>query len=171
MYHVDERDSVVELRDVPRANIGAPCPAVMAAEHRLDLVYLVSEPDPKWDGTYINVVSPTTEGRLVARIRFDRPYAHLFGPPNDEAFSGHPLASRGLGPHRAWEVHDSSWLRALEEMNSVHPYHRTAAFAELRHFVFAFHDTTFECIATSYHCHLERGSVAVVAAARPADWE
>lgn len=164
MYQVDQRDVVVQLHDVPRPDIGAPLPTVVAAEHQLTLVYLVSEQDPDWDGEYVRVVSPSTEGRLIARIRFERPYVHMFGPPNDEAFSGHPLAARGLAPYRVWEVHHSSWLRALERMNSVHPNHSHALFAELRHFVFAFHDTTFECIAQRYDYHVAGSSVAEVAA-------
>ena len=170
MYEVDEHDSVVELRDVPQSDVGAPLPAVVAAEHHLDLLYLVSEPDPNWDGTYVNVVGPDSEGELVARIRFERPYAHMFGPPNDEAFSGHPLASRGLSSYAAWEVRDSSWIRTLERMNSVHPYHDPSRFELLRHFIFAFHDTTFECIAWRYKAHLERGSIASVATALPGFW-
>src|SRR5262245_2414249 len=170
MYQVDERDSVIELRDVPKLDVGAPLPAVLAAEHQLDLLYIVAEPDPNWDGTYVTVVGPGSEGQLVARITFERPYAHMFGPPNDEAFSGHPLASRGLSPHAGWEVRDSSWIRTLERMNSVHPYHRAEHFSLFRHFIFAFHDTTFECIAWRYKSLVERGSLASVAAARVEAW-
>jgi hypothetical protein len=160
MYQVDQRDLVVELHDVPRPDTGAPLPTVVASEQQLDLVYMVSEPDTKWDVADVNVVGPNTDGRLVARIRFERPYAHTFGPPNDEALSGHPLAARGLASYRVCEVQDSSWLRSLEQMNSVHPHHSHEFFADLRHFVFTFHDTTFECIARRYDCHVERGSVA-----------
>lgn len=170
MYQVDERDSVIELRDVPRPDAGAPSPAVVAAEHELDLIYITSEPDPNWDKTYVNVAGSNSAGQLVACVMFERPYAHMFGPPNDEAFAGHPLASRGLSPCAAWEVCDSSWLRALERMNSVHPYHSPDLFCDLRHFIFAFHDTTFECIAWRYKAQVERGSVASVAAAKSAAW-
>ena len=170
MYQVDERDIVVQLTDIPRPDVGAPLPAVVAAEHHLDLLYLVSEPDPNWDGTYVNVVGPDSEGKHVARIRFERPYAHMFGPPNDEAFSGHPLAARGLAPYAGWEVRNSSWLRALERMNSVHPYHDPSRFGLFRHFIFAFHDTTFESIAWRYKAHVEQGSIASVAATRPSTW-
>ena len=86
---------MVELHDVPRPDVGAPLPAVVASERQLELVYRVSERGPDRDGTDIHVVGTTSEGQLVARIRFDRPYAHMFGPPNVEAFTGHPLASRG----------------------------------------------------------------------------
>jgi hypothetical protein len=34
-------------------------------------------------------------------------------------------------------------------MNSIHPHHRADCFAALTHYVFAFHDTTFECVAAS----------------------
>ncbi len=170
MYEVDSRDSVVALTDVPSSDVGAPLPAIVAAEHHLDLLYLVSEPDPNWDGTYANAVGPDSDGELVARVTFERPYAHMFGPPNDEAFSGHPLADRGLSSYSAWEVRDSSWIRRLERMNSVHPYRNTSNFERLRHFIFAFHDTTFECVAWRYKAHLERGSISSVATTRPASW-
>src|SRR5262245_28223589 len=104
MYQVDQRDEVMQLRDVPPPDGGAPLPAVIAAENYLDLIYLVSDPDPDWDGTYVNVVGPGSEGKQVARIRFHDPYAHMFGPPNDEAFSGHPLAARGLHAWATWEI-------------------------------------------------------------------
>lgn len=96
MYPVDELDTVVGLDDCPRPDIGAPLPLVLGDDYSLVLAHLVSEPDPKWDGSYATVVSPQSEELLVAIVRFRRPYAHMFGPPNDEAFRGHPLAERGL---------------------------------------------------------------------------
>jgi hypothetical protein len=55
--------------------------------------------------------------------------------------------SRGLAPYGEFEVVASSWIRSLERMNRVHPRHDAARFAELRHFIFTFHDKTFECVA------------------------
>jgi hypothetical protein len=95
-------------------------------------------------------------------VRFTRPIAHMFGPPNDEAFAGHPLAQRGLEPYSVFEVHQSSWIRALERMNSVHPRHRPEAYARYKHFVFAFHDSVFECIAEGFELSAYRGSVSAV---------
>jgi hypothetical protein len=105
------------------------------------------------------VVSPSSEGLPIAIVRFVHPYAHLFGPPNDEAFSGHPLASRGLAPYSVYEIERSSWLHALERMNAVHPAHRPHHFAAYRHYIFAFHDSTFECIAEGFTFELHRGSM------------
>ena len=170
MYKVSERDEVRELLDVPQSDVGAPLPAVIASEHRLDLIYLVRQADPNWDGSYANVVGPETEREQVACIRFEGAYAHMFGPPNDEAFHGHPLAARGLKPYAAWEVLQSSWLRSLERMNAVHPHHSRKAFMTQRHFIFAFHDSTFECIAKGYECRVAEGSIASIAAALPETW-
>jgi hypothetical protein len=160
MYEVDSLDVVVELHDAPRPDMGAPLPMVLCDEQHLLLAYIVSEPDPAWDGSYATVVSPESEGMAVACIRFKWPAAHMFGPPNDEALSGHPLADRGLHPYAVFEVHDSSWIRKLERMNSVHPCHNRERFLEgLRHFVFAFHDSTFECIADGFEVEVFRGSI------------
>ena len=150
MYTVDDRDQVIELRDVPQSSIGAPCPIVLSAEHSLLVAYFVQDTPSGWDGATARVVGVETAGEPAAIVRFARPYASVFGPPNDEAFSGHPLAHKGLHPYAAFEVKASSWIRALERMNAVHPYHQPQHFARYRHLVLAFHDTTFECVAEGY---------------------
>ena len=142
-----ERDTVVELAELPQSSIGAPLPVVVASEHRLQVAYLLELDDPDWDGTYVRVVSPQSPGERVAAVEFEQPYAHYLGAPNDEAFAGHPLAGRGVAPYGAFEVRGSSWIAALETMIRVHPYHKPAPFNELRHFILAFHDSTFECVA------------------------
>ncbi len=43
-------------------------------------------------------------------------------------------------------------------MNSVHPYHKPEHFQRYKHFIFAFHDSTFECIAESFSASIHRGS-------------
>jgi len=55
-------------------------------------------------------------------------------------------------------------------MNSGHPDHDAGCFERLRHFIVAFHDATFECIASRYPARIERGSVASVIASQAADW-
>jgi hypothetical protein len=163
VYEVDDRDTVVEILDVPRPDVGAPLPHLISDEHHVLLAYLINEPDLDWDGSYVNMVGPDTGDQLVALVRFESPNAHMFGPPNDEAFSGHPLASCGLSPYAVFEINDSSWLRRLERMNSVHPHHDRVRFmANRRHFVFAFHDTTFECIAKGFTFEVTRASLQSV---------
>jgi hypothetical protein len=150
MYVVDRRDRVVPLSDLPLSSVGAPCPLVFAEEGRLVVGYLLEDTPADWDGSDARMVSSDSEGEPAVIVRFTGPRASMFGPPNNEAFSGHPLAARGLKPHAASEVLQSSWIRALERMNSVHPYHRPESFSTLRHFVIAFHDSTFECVAKGY---------------------
>jgi hypothetical protein len=164
MYSVDSKDTVLEISDVPQSSIGAPCPMILAGESYLFLAFFLQDTPAGWDGSAVRVVGEDTSGEPVALVTFTDLYAHLFGPPNDEAFSGHPLASRGLRPYSVFEVRDSSWIRTLERMNSVHPYHRAERFAELRHFIFAFHDSTFECIARDFSSSVRKGSVAGVLA-------
>ncbi|HKA18737.1 MAG TPA: hypothetical protein VKN18_10625 [Blastocatellia bacterium] len=146
MYSVDENDKVIELSPIPQCSVGAPLPVVLSDEHRLLLAYLIEPTDPGWDGTTVRIVTPNSE-EPVALVEFDRHYAHMFGPPNDEAFRGHPLAARGLHAYAAFQVEHSSWIRQLERMNSIHPRHKPESFKRFKHYVFAFHDSTFECIA------------------------
>lgn len=95
----------------------------------------------------------------MALIHFPGYEAYLFGPPNDEAFQGHPLASRGLHPYGAFRIDRSSWIRRLERMNAVHPYHNPERYGELKHFIFAFHDSTFECVARGFSTWVGVGSI------------
>ena len=134
-------------------------PALMAEEGGVLLCYYASEPDPEWDGTYVNVVDPDTGGMAIVIVRFIWPSSHMFGMPNDEAFAGHPLASRGLRPYSVCEVLDSSWARKLERMNSVHPRHDPSRFENDRHFIFVFHDSVFECVADGFEITIIRGSM------------
>jgi hypothetical protein len=159
LYTVDELDTVVELKEVPQSDVGAPLPVVISDEHTLVLGYISSKPDPEWDGSYTTILSPASKDVPIAIIRFRFPYAHMFGPPNDEAFCGHPLAGRGLHPYGAFRVLRSSWIRRLERMNLVHPFHDPEWFEELNHYVFAFHDSTFECVAREFSVTMQMGSL------------
>lgn len=151
-YTVTEQDADVvrQLSDLPQSSIGAPLPTILAGEFCLAIAYLCELPDANWDGSYVRVVSAESEGETICVVSFDNAIAHFFGPPNDEAFSGHPLADRGLKPYGTFEITSSSWIRALERMNSVHPHHKPELFSGYRHFVLSFHDTTFECVAAGY---------------------
>jgi len=159
MYAVSRNDRVRELSKLPQSSIGAPCPMILVGEHSLRIAYYLEEKDEGWDGTTVRLLSPDQGNEPCAVVEFVMPYAHMFGPPNDEAFGGHPLAERGLRPYGAFEVEASSWLATLERMNSVHPYHRPERFKKYRHFILSFHDSTFECIAESFTLGICRGTV------------
>jgi hypothetical protein len=159
MYSIDSKDTVAERTDLPQSSIGAPCPVVLSGEHFLHLAYYLEEREEDrakcTSGEHL-------EGEPCALVRFARSAAHLFGPPNDESFAGHPLAARGLGPYAVFEVQNSSWVRKLERMNSIHPRHQPERFAKYKHFVFAFHDSVFECVAESFDFSVHRGAVSEV---------
>ncbi len=75
----------------------------------------------------------------------------VLGDPNDEAFYGHRLYDKGLQDVLwAGEVHNSVWIATVERVNSVHPRHDPERFANLRHFILRFKDSTFECITEGY---------------------
>lgn len=160
MYQVDDRDRVIELTDLPQSSVGAPIPVVVGDEYSVAVAYYLQETPEGWDGTTIRAVGPTDADELLVIVHFKRSSAYFSGPPNDEAFDGHPLAGRGLEPYGVFEVLDSSWIRAMERMNSVHPNHSPALFSDLRHIILTFHDSVFECAAREFDIHLSRGSAS-----------
>jgi hypothetical protein len=159
MYSIDERDKVIELEDVPQSSVGAPMPVLLSNEYKILLAYIIQNTPSEWDGSYVRVVSPSTPGEPLALIEFIHFEAFMFGAPNDEAFHGHPLANRGLHPYGTFQIENSSWIRQLERMNSVHPRHNSALFEQFKHFIFAFHDSTFECVAKGFAVSQHEGSM------------
>jgi hypothetical protein len=160
MYEVDEHDRVIGLDQVPQSSVGSPLPILLAGENSVSLAYYLEDTPRNGDGPSAKVASADNEGEPVAVVAFEPCLAHMFGPPNDETISGHPLGGRGLGPYGVFQIENSSWLRKLEEMNSVHPYHDRERFlAKWKHFIFSFHDTTFECIAEGFEVDVAQGSL------------
>lgn len=145
--------------DLPPSSAGAPLPHVFAHEGRLLIAYLVNVPDPDFDGTNPRSVSAATEGEAVAILTADPYVAVQFGPPNDEALSGHRLYRLGLQPYSAFEAVNSSWIASLEVANRVHPRHKPELFSGRRHFILTFHDSTFEFIARDFRVSLRKGAV------------
>lgn len=122
------------LCDCPASwDVGAPLPTLLQSDKICTLFFLLPDDDKR-----------------VGRIRFQRLSSSLFGAPNDETFQGHPLHGSGFQPYRAMQVVNSPWVAQLERMNSVHPYHDPSAYGAARHFIFPFHDATFECVAQSF---------------------
>jgi hypothetical protein len=162
VYQIDKMDRVRELGDVPPPDVGAPLPVVVADEYRVMLAYHSAAKSTFEEVAEIDfprLVDADSEG-LIATVSFVHAYASYFGPPNDEAFGGHPLAARGLHPYGAFEVERSSWIREAERRNRVHPDHRAEAFDTLRHFIFTFHDATFEALAVGIDVRVVVGSIA-----------
>ncbi len=67
---------------------------------------------------------------------------------------GHPLAARGYRAFAIYEIKQSTWIAQMEQMNRVHPSHNKELFDGLRHFIFGFHDSTFEILARDFQLEL-----------------
>ncbi|MDI1240898.1 MAG: hypothetical protein PSX80_03120 [bacterium] len=157
MYTVDRKDEVVELNGLPQSSVGSPTPALLSREGRTILAYYLEDFREHEDGAGGTTTDYPPE--TLAIVDFNRCYAVMFGPPNDEAFAGHPLAKRGLTPYGTYEVKNSSWIRQLERMNSVHYLHDPERFWKRRHLIFSFHDSVFECIADGFEIETSFGSM------------
>ena len=145
--------------DLPQSSVGAPMPVVLSSEHDLYVAYYLQNTPEGWDGTSVRIMSDIKSDEPVAIVKFPLYKAYLWGPPNDEAFAGHPLASKGLEPYGTFIIENSKWIEYYEKMNSVHPYHKKEYFEGYKHFIFSFHDTTLEVISESYEFEIIKGSL------------
>lgn len=145
----------------PRWNAGAPCPHLIQSTRQAILVYLAYERDPNWDGTYARIVDVADEApELVAIVRFERVASTRMGTPNDETLHGHPLHGKGLEMYGAHRVEGSRWLAELRAIDAVHPQHIARTWEESHHYLLAFHDNVFECIARSFAAEVIRTTMA-----------
>jgi hypothetical protein len=139
---VAEQDTVVEL------NLGcSPEAAVSGAlllqtEYRAYLTFNAQRPV---DGFF--------EDAGTAIVEIVRCAITKFGYPNDEALGGHPLSPKGLTTYGIYEVQNSSWIAALAKQNRITFPDRNNT-TLMRHFVFVFHDSTFECLAHNINISL-----------------
>ena len=140
---------------------GAPLPYLLMNDYKVFLTFYVYQPDPNWDGTYVTVKNPA-DGSVesLAVVEFQRCLSARMGTPNDEVFTGHPLCGKGLEGYTAQVVKNSRWLKELEAINRVHPQYDPAMWTGLTHYIFWFHDSTFECIARSFKVEQFKGSMA-----------
>jgi len=144
MYEIGTEDRVEQATDLPLPSAGAPLPVLVADDAgAVILLFHASERD-----------GAASVNEAIAIVRFSGCIAHLLGPPNDEALTGHPLAACGLTPYGVFRVQGSSWVKGLERMNRVHPLHRPEVYREHSHYVYTFHDSVFECVA--------KGATAIV---------
>jgi len=82
VYRIGRREKVVPLDSLPLGDTGAPLPLLVASDDELRIAY-ISRGD-------------SSTGEVMVTVTFDSALAHMFGWPNDEALSGHPLARAGL---------------------------------------------------------------------------
>lgn len=130
---------------------GAPLPHLLANGHTTYLLFYLASSDADWDGTWVRIVDPNaTEAEPLGVVEFRHVNSVKLGGPNDEAIHGHPLDGKGLRAYAAHQVFNSRWIAEAERINSVHPHHRSGWHERLNHYVFCFHDETFECLAEGF---------------------
>ena len=139
---------------------GAPLPHLFVNDYRTYLTFYVAEPDPNWDGRHVKVKDPGSGlTELLALVEFKRCRCARLGAPNDEVLEGHPLSGRGQVAYTAQLVKNSRWLAEIEEINKVHRLYDPSHWRRCNHYIFWFHDTTFDCIAESYSVEVYRESM------------
>jgi hypothetical protein len=139
---------------------GAPTPVLLSGRRTLVAFYRRSGVAAL--GYDTPVARDTAHDEGVAVIEFQRARIVKIGSPNDEVLHGHPLWGSGLRFYSAHVVENSPWVRELVDINRVHSRFDPARWADVRHYVLAFHDETLECIARDAVARLEPGTMADV---------
>jgi hypothetical protein len=125
-------------------------PQVFSNGQKVFLIYLINDPDPNWDGSYVNMIDNTSETTYPLALMEFSGNTFRFGIANDEIFNGLPLWNKGLAGYAAHIIENSTWITELKNINKVHPYYNEDRWKDRKHFVLLFHDEIFEVIATDY---------------------
>jgi len=134
LLHTNMNTITVLENIFPCSDIGAPCPMVLANEHIVHLGYYT--PDDK-----------------VAVVVFNHCFSFKMSMPDENTISRHPLALRGLLAYASHLVEKSRWITELEARYKViSNFSRDGRVYQ--HYIFTFHDRTFECISSGYSVHL-----------------
>lgn len=153
-------EHAIPLEFPAKWDIGAPMPHLLTNDHKCLLIFYLSETTSEWDGTVVSVVDPSSDAPAsLALVEFDLCTSAKLGAPNDEVFEGHPLSGKGQAGYAAQEVVNSRWIAEIEAINSVHVGYDPSNWRDARHFIFWFHDSTFECIARSFKIELHNESL------------
>lgn len=111
---------------------GAPEPTVLSSQTRTFLIFFLEDRDSR-----------------VGKVEFEHVWSTRFGEPNENGIMEHPLVGYGLDGWSPSEVINSSWIEEIKKRASVHEGFDPGRF-DGRHFLFPFHDSTFECVARSF---------------------
>jgi hypothetical protein len=132
-------------------DIGAPLPYLLQNDCRTFLVFFLRDVDPEWDGTCVSIRrADSPDPSNLAVVEFKRCICTKMGTPNDEVFHRHPLNGKGLRGYSPLRVKNFLWIKELEAINSIHSGYRPEFWRTLNHYIFGFHDSTFECVAESF---------------------
>ena len=137
---------------------GAPLPHVVSDGSRAILICRASDTSPGWDQLVTRGVSASDASAFpLIRFSFRGCRSIRFGSPGDEVLSGHPLWGSGLEFYEAHIVRNSAWAKEIEAIRSVHSGYRGPT--ETTHYLFAFHDETFEALADDVTVEAFEGSL------------
>lgn len=143
----------------PAWDFGAPCPQVFTNGLKTFLIYMISEPDPNWDGSYTTQINPSSDTTYpLALVEFVYAHSHRFGIVNDEAAGGHPLYDKGLEVYAAHIIENSAWILELKQIHKIHPYYSELKWLKLNHYLLFFHDDIFEVVAHDYKIELHKST-------------
>lgn len=137
---------LAEINTILHVQTGAPVPVVMSDEYKLNLFYYYNKIFSE-SISEMPIERNSSVDKGIAVLIFKNHIIYKFGYPNAEILQSHPYYNLGLESYNLYEVVESDWVKEIETMNKLHPFHNPIRFKMYRHFIITFEDSTFECIA------------------------
>jgi hypothetical protein len=90
------------------------------------------------------------ETEPLAVLEFKRCTTAKLGSPNEEVLAGLPFWEKGVEFFGSHIIENSKWKEEVQAINSHHAKYDATRWNDVKHYFIAFHDCTFECLASSY---------------------
>jgi hypothetical protein len=148
-----DQDIVEVVEGFPRQAGGAPAPTVIGTDGCDALCYYV---DFDESGTLDQPISISNDSTgQIAVVTFKYCFLYKFGYPNDEGLPEHSLYESGVQYYQLHRIRNSSWIAELASKS-------TLTWSEDCHYIFTFHDSTFECIGRGIKFEVRPGTMRQV---------
>ena len=148
-------DNIIELDLGIRPGAAVSGAVCLQTEETAVLTFNAMQPTDR-----IGPYGPYMKDAGTAVVEFRRCIITRFGYPNDEPRGEIPQYAGAAG-YGIYEVQDSTWIREVVRMNRIR-FPRTKDDYVRKHFLFTFHDSTFECLADDLSLTVSREPYAAV---------
>lgn len=146
---------LLEIKGLFEIDYGAPSPTILSNDNELFIAFYADKESTTPFPQERNTIYDT--GIFV--LKFKQYLKYTFGLPNEETIHGHPYSKLGMQPCSFYELKNSDLIKALQDIEKIHPQYNSKKWEVYKHYIITFHDNMFECIAQDFEIREENTSL------------
>ncbi len=146
---------LTEIKGLFEIDYGSPSPTIISNDNELFIAFYADKERTSSGPQERNTIYDTG----IFALKFKDYLKYTFGLPGNETIQGHPYSKLGMKSFSFYELNNSDLIKALQEIEKVHPYYNPEKWKTYKHYILTFHDNMFECIAQDFEIREENTSL------------